>query len=233
MALYGRKVSVMLSIAALACGCNETLEADPSALGVDYYPVEIGQYRIYEVEEVTFLITGSDTSTYQLRETIIDSLVSLDQTTYLIQRDTRADAMGEWESDSLWTVTPTSLNVSVAENNIPFIKLTFPVREGIEWDGNSLNTRGNQTYYYENLMSSDFTDVPVEDQIRVIIEDIPENTTGIDLRSEGYARTIGLVEKDYITQVRCTASSCGDDFGKVESGRSLKQRLIEYGVSNN
>ena len=211
--------------------CNETQIVDPSRLGFDFYPAEIGQFRIYEVEEVQFRLTSFDTVTYQLRETIFDTLESRDQTTYLIRRDVRSSDLEEWESDSIWSVTPTNLNVAVTENSIPFIKLTFPVRVGIEWNGNSLNNRGTQTYYYQEVEESAIESIPVTDQIRVIIEDIPENTTGIDLRSEVYARNIGLVEKDYLTQRRCTSGSCGDDFGKVEAGRALKQRLIAYGVS--
>lgn len=216
----------------MLASCNESQIVDPSTLGYDYYPVEVGQYRIYDIEEIQFRITGFDTAVYQLRETIFDSIVSVDQTTYLIRRDIRMTELDEWESDSIWTVTPTNLYVAVAENNIPFIKLTFPVRVGSEWDGNSLNARGSQTYYYETVSESQVESVPLVDQMRVIIEDIPENTTGIDLRSEIYARNIGLVEKNYLTQVKCTSGSCGDDFGEVEGGRSLKQVLIEYGISN-
>lgn len=228
---FRKGATQVVILSAFLISCNETQIVDPSTLGFDFYPAEIGQYRIYDVEEVQFRITSFDTINYQLRETLFDTIVSVDQTTYLIRRDIRANAMEEWESDSIWSVTPTNLNVAVSENNIPFIKLTFPVRLGIEWNGNSLNTRGTQTYYYQEVTETAFNEIPLSDQIRVIIEDIPENTTGIDLRSEVYARSIGLIEKDYLTQVRCTAGSCGDDFGKVEAGRSLKQRLIEYGVS--
>ena len=209
--------------------CNVSQVIDPSTLGYDFYPVEVGQYRIYDVEEIQFRITAFDTAVYQVRETIFDSIVSLDQTTFLMRRDIRSSEMDEWESDSIWSVTPTNLYVSVAENNIPFIKLTFPVRVGAQWDGNSLNARSFQTYYYEEVSESPFEEVPLADQIRVIIEDIPENTTGVDLKSEVYARGIGLVVRDYLTQVKCTAGNCGDDFGKVEGGRLLKQVLVEYG----
>ena len=66
----------------------------------------------------------------------------------------------------------------------------------------------------------------------MVIEDIEENITGLDLRSEVYVRGVGLVEKDYLTQRNCTASDCGDDLGKVIGGRSLKQTLIEIGTND-
>ncbi len=229
-----RKVSIwgFLGTVSLLVSCNESLPVDESTLGYDFYPVSVGQFRIYDVEEIQYRITRFDTATYQLRETIIDSIVSLDQITYILQRDIRANEAEEWEVDSLWSIAPTDLYVAVTENSIPFIKLTFPVREGIEWDGNSLNSRTNQTYYYQTVSESTFDDISPSDLIRVVIEDIPENTTGIDLRSEVFARNIGLVEKDYLTQVKCTSGNCGDDFGEVEGGRSLKQRLVEFGVLN-
>ncbi len=212
-------------------GCNETLEVNSESLGEDFYPISIGQYRIYDVEEIQYKIVGFDTLNYQLRETIFDSIQSIDQTTYLLRRDIRSDEMDEWESDSIWSVTSTDLYIAVSENSIPFIKLTFPVITGREWDGNSLNSRSNQTYYYESIPQPIIDSITASKHIRVIIEDIEPNITGVDLRSEIYVRGIGLVEKDYLTQENCTASDCGDDLGKVIGGRSIKQRLIDIGLN--
>ncbi|WP_420319053.1 hypothetical protein [Ekhidna sp.] len=209
--------------------CNETKEIGPSALGYDYYPIEIGQYRIYDVEEIQFNITGFDTSVYQLKETIFDSIQSNDQITYLLRRDIRMNENAEWESDSVWTVARTTNYLSITENNIPYIKLTFPVTAGREWDGNSLNSRSTLTYYYQNLEIPLIDSISTEDHIRLVIEDIEENVTGVDLRSEVYVKGVGLIEKNYLTQTKCTASDCGPDLGEVIAGRSLKQILIEAG----
>lgn len=209
--------------------CNETKEVDPSTLGYDFYPINIGEYRIYDVEEIKYLVTGFDTSVYQLRETIFDSIPSIDQITYLLRRDIRADPTQAWKSDSVWSVTSTANYLSITENNIPLIKLTFPVNEGREWDGNSLNSRSPLTYYYQSLSNSVIDSISAQDHMRVILEDIEENVTGVDLRSEVYVRGLGLVEKDYLTQKKCTSSDCGSDLGEVIAGRSLKQTLIEIG----
>ena len=209
--------------------CNESKDIGPQTIGYDYYPIAIGQYRIYDVEEITFRVASFDTSFYQLRETIFDSIQSIDQTTYLIKRDVRATSMQEWESDSIWSVTRLNSYLTITENNIPFIKLTFPVTAGNTWDGNSLNSRSTKTYYYELMTQALIDSIDAEDHIRMVIEDIPQNTTGIDQRSEVYARGVGLVEKNYLTQIRCTATSCGEDLGKVIGGRLLKQTLIEIG----
>lgn len=229
--ISARFVGYFLLIISLT-GCNESLIVQPSTLGYDFYPIKVGQFRTYDVEEIYYRITGFDTTNYQLRETIIDSIPSLDQTTYLLRRDKRSTYFTEWVSDSIWTVAVTNSYVSVAENSISYIKMTFPVRSGAEWDGNSLNARSERIYYYENLDTPWVDSIAMEDQIKVIIEDIPENITGVDLRSEVFIRGVGLVEKDYFIQEKCTASNCGEDLGEVISGRSLKQRLTSIGFTN-
>lgn len=201
----------------------------PETVGYDYYPLEVGQFRIYDVEEIRYLITGFDTSAYQLREIIFDTIQSANQTTYLLRRDVREDAQDNWESDSIWTVTRASNYLSITENNIPLVKLSFPVNIGNQWDGNGLNSRAEQLYRYQQVESSMIDSIQIDDQIRVIIEDVEENITGVDLRSEVYVRGIGLVEKDFLTQKKCTASDCGPDLGEVIAGRSVKQTLIEIG----
>lgn len=217
---------VMAPLLSGVIACNETKEIGPETVGYDYYPIEIGQQRIYDVEEVIFRITGFDTTFYQLRETIFDSIVSLDQTTYLLRRDVRANVQEEWESDSIWSVARTSNYLAITENSVPFIKLTFPVDLSNEWDGNSLNSKNRTTYYYQEVENQLIDSISASNHLRVIIEDIEEGPTGVDLRSEVYVRGIGLVEKDYLTQTICTASSCGEDLGKVTGGRLLKQTLI-------
>lgn len=220
------KVVIVMMIT-LICACNEQKDIDPNTLGYNYYPINIGQYKIYDVEEIIYQVIGFDTSIYQLREAIFDSISSADQVTYLLRRDKRDNSSMEWEADSVWTVTKTANFLAINENNIPFIKLTFPVRNNGEWDGNSLNSRSELIYYYQPLATSIIDSIDATDHIRVIIEDIPQNIVNQDLRSEVYARGVGLVIKDYLTLNYCTAGC--SDLGEIESGRSLKQTLIEIG----
>ncbi len=219
----------MFSVVCIFHSCNESKEVGPDTLGYQFYPLNIGEYRIYDVEEIDYLITGFDTTKYQLRETIFDTIMSTNRITYLLRRDIRTDALSSWESDSVWSVARTENYLSITENNIPLIKLTFPVTPEREWNGNSLNTRSVLTYYYQSLTNPLVDTIDLNDHIRVIIEDVEENVTGVDLRSEVYAEGIGLIEKDYLTQKKCTSSDCGADLGDVIGGRSLKQTLIEFG----
>lgn len=222
-----KELLLVISLLFLFTSCNDRLEVTPATLGYDYYPIELGQYRIYDVEEIDYKLSGFDTSHYQLRETIFDSLVSADQTSYLIRRDKRSDSTARWVSDSVWTVTRTSNFLSISENNVPFIKLTFPVELGREWDGNSLNSGFEIIYYYQAVTTPIIDSVALDDHIRLIIEDIEPNIVNQDERSEIYVRGIGLVQKHYMTLQFCTADC--NELGEIEGGRFLNQTLIEAG----
>lgn len=194
----------------------------------DYYPITLGQYRIYNVEEIDYNIASFDTSFYLLRETIIDSIQSADEVNYLIQRDKQFQGSAVWEADSIWLVAKTDSYVKVTENNVPFLKLNFPVSLENNWDGNAFNTSSAITYYYTELQEPLVDTVSLDDHIRVIIEDIQSTIVKQDERSEVYAKGIGLVEKDYLTLTFCSGSSCEEE-GAIDGGRLLKQTLIEIG----
>lgn len=207
--------------------CNEKVDVTPEILGQDYYPISIGQYRIYDVEEIIYKLAAFDTSHYQLRETIFDSLVSADQITYLIRRDKRNNAQEQWTSDSVWTATRTENYLAISENNVPFMKLTFPIESGREWDGNSLNTKSEIIYYYTGTTEQLIDSISLDNHIRLIIEDIEPNIVNQDERSEVYVRDIGLVQKHYMTLKFCTVDC--NEIGEIEGGRFLNQVLTEAG----
>lgn len=209
--------------------CNESKTVRLLSEEQAYYPLKIGQYRIYEVEEITYQVVGFDTATYHLRETIADSIVSRDQVKYLIRREKRDITALNWTKDSVWTVVMDDRSLQIEENGTIYVKLAFPVSIGDTWDGNAFNSQATQNYAYDEITVTVIDSISLDKQIRVVIEDIEENITGVDVRSEVYVQGIGLVEKDYLTQVICTSSSCGADLGNVVAGRSLKQTLIEVG----
>lgn len=214
----------------LLFSCNEEVKDLVAEQGYDFFPVKTGHYRLYEVDEILFRGSEADSSHYFLKEVITDSIIAEDQTVnYLLKRYTTEDTtFSTWKIDSVWTVRRNSRQGIVTENNVPFVKMIFPVKAGQSWNGNALNSRGKQMYYYEaagNLVRSDM-DIPTKDIIRVIIEDIPENLVMQDERSEIYVRGIGLIEKDYISVMFCQ-SGCSP--GQIEDGRIYRQHLVAYG----
>lgn len=221
-----KKLFLVVLMASMAwwVGCSEgTIETAEQDFGYDYFPLEVGNFREYRVLEVNFLAAGPDTSRYQLREELTDSIVNGDQVVYTLERSVRPNAQEEWELDSVWTARITTTEAIQVENNIPIVKIAFPVLDGQIWDSNALNP--NPDFPYASLFApSDSLD---DNALLVLIKDIPENIVLKDERSEFYARGIGLVRRDFETLNFCTVDC--DNRPEITSGRILDQRLIAHG----
>lgn len=221
-------VGILLMGCLLSCG-ESTIAPDNSRLGLEYFPLETGQFRIYDAEEINYSILGSDTAYYQLRESVVDSFLNTENTlTYILHRESRANASAPWALDSVWTARRSSSTGVVTENNIPFIKLVFPLENGLTWDGNKLNKRQAELYTYD-------LDVPdtllFENQfnslVKVTHSDVPENVVNRDQRSEIYAPGVGMIIKNSIILAFCTQDCPVEK--TIEAGRSIQLTLRSYG----
>ena len=226
------------AIALLLVQCkSSTLEPNEQTVGYTYFPIAKGQYRIYKVDEV---INRYQQPTqrlgYLVKELIGDTFTdprgeqAFRLYRYKYQDTARVanyNAIG-WQLDSLWSVRRAA-NTSVrTENNIPYLNLIFPVREGSNWNVNQYNQFGTQnpvTYrvrdfgkpytlhginYPKTLRVSQYNDF---------------SCLGQDQRFELYADGVGLIFKS--SQIAAfNPDSC---LGKVIQGRSLTQTLIATG----
>lgn len=209
--------------------CTEEIELDGNK-GTDFFPLDIGQTRLYAVDEITITGSVADTSTYFLKEVIEDSVSNGSEATYLIYRYISEDTTAGWSLDSIWTTRKNSYQAIVTENNIPFVKLTFPVKAGVTWDGNALNTLDESEYMYERPEATQVNgrSFNPEELIRVVIADVPANLVEQDQRNELYANGIGLIQKDYISAIFCQPGSGCEEVGTIDEGRILLQSLISY-----
>ena len=207
--------------------CDKQLEPDISKFGYDFFPLETGRYKVYEVQEIVFTdLELPDTLNYQLKELISDSVTSgAGEISYVLQRLKRSLVDDPWELDSIWSTYRNDVQAVVYENNIPILKLVFPFQEGKTWDANSLNSRDIDDFRLRDLF------VPLEEYestVRVLQEEKLDSLISLDNRYEIYAQNIGLVVKVSSILEFCQESDC---FGQkiIKEGRILTQSLIEYG----
>lgn len=221
-------IALLLAVSFYSCNEEADLTFDQ---GYDFFPLSGGQFRTYQVEEV--IITGSvpDTSHYFLKEVLADSIVHESQMSYLVYRYVTEDTTTAWRLDSVWAARRSGTQAVVVENNIPFVKLIFPVKSGASWDGNALNARGEFPYFYESVESLQIGEeaFSAAEVIRVVIADVPENLVEQDERSEVYVRGIGLAQKNYLSASFCQPGSGCEEVGIIDKGRILNQVLVAYG----
>ena len=210
----------------------------------NYFPLAIGDYRIYRVVETTITPYNVEhTEQYELKTVVTDSFRNSEGNfSYIIARLKRANAMDSWQSLDTWSAKVNSGEVVVNEGNVPFVKLTFPVASGRKWNGNAYN--GEESIEFcegINFISCDVyafgeIGVSVEPSSGVAfdncIEVIENNNLSIidqqDVRKEIYAFGVGLIEREIALLKYCSNQDClGNQL--VEDGLIYTQKLISYG----
>ncbi|OEK04636.1 hypothetical protein [Roseivirga misakiensis] len=233
---------LLLILVTFSCVSNDDAPAeeplDPD-LGKSYFFLEPDKFREYEVYEIRYsAVEISDTLEYQLREEVSDSFVSNGIESRLIRRLTRNTSNDPWSLDSLWTArVEEGMAVSV-ENNLPLVKMVFPVDTSRRWDRNLLNGRDALTQRYLTF-NEPFTQ-GINTFLRAteiqVSDDNDENPSGLaitfrDERTEVYADSIGLVRKEYRQLKFCSVGPCANQ-EIVQSGRYYREVLTAHGSLN-
>lgn len=231
----GKFLTLIILFGLLFQACEESEAPNVDLSGSGYYPIEVGNFWTYQMEQIDYLVLGNDTSSYELRELISDSLVaSSGEVTYLISRQLWQEEAQQWRTDSIWSVRKNAQLVVVAENGRSFVKLVFPITVGESWDGNAFNNQGMQSFNYvpveNNEILSTLLDPDTSFVAKTVLSDLVSPIVGTDQRSEIYVNGIGLVQKDlYVINLCTDDTKCPDNFGDTLSGIFLSQVLIDYG----
>ena len=208
--------------------CSETKEVDPQSLGGSFFPLSVGEYRIYQVEGVKYSLDADSLFNYQLKESVIDSFVNLESgISYKVLREKKNDDDDIWLFDSLWTARKDERKAVKVENNVPIVKLTFPLGDSVVWDGNSLNDKNLDEFTMLDLnraYSSEFGSYT--NTATVLQEFLPDLNVNWISRKEIYAQSLGLVYKENIVLIY-NQSAIGAEI--IDSGLRYYQHLIEYG----
>jgi hypothetical protein len=220
---------VALVIFVLNCCSEKNITLDEDRLGLDYFPLEVGQYRVYDVYEILYNISSFDTLAYELRESVVNSFENSEvSTTYTINREKRLNDTELWKLDSVWTARKTKAIAVSIENNISLVKVVFPIEDKINWDANIFNSSGERLFTYDlNVEPMTIGNEEFSDLVKVIQSDILENIVNQDQRHEIYAKGIGLISKNGIMLTFCTVG-CPDQ-KTIIAGRFIEQTLKFYG----
>jgi hypothetical protein len=246
----------------LSSGCKDKTTLDDFTLdfGYDYFPLEVGQFREYLVDSTTYDIGPNETiivvnSSTFVREDLTDTISdNLGRLGYKIERSERKSTEDAWVVKDVWLALVTDQQAERLEENLRFIKMIFPVRDGQVWDGNryideftTIQVAGETI---EAFKSWEYEVNSVGEQSVVnneLFEDVVEiqqadNENLIELREskEQYARGVGLIYREMrILDSQCISGCNGDPtcIGICESspwediaekGFTLKQYLLRW-----
>jgi len=197
--------------------CNEKeFEAplDQNEYGYDYYPLELGQIRVYKVDSILFDVGSGnlpvrDSSTVYIREEIVEvlSLPEADLLQVRVERQIADEVGGPWKILDVVTRARSTNQGYYSESNVQLINLVFPLRKGVRWNGTAFVAQGLPVFVLgseiEMYKGWDFqvTDegiaesVGEEDysEVATIVQSANENLIELRNSIEKYARGVGLV----------------------------------------
>ena len=186
----------------------------------DYFPIEVGSYVTYDVKETIYDLQVTPES-YQLKELIESEFTdNLGRPSLRIERYKRATDADEWEIKDVWYSTRTISNAEKIEENVRYVKMSFPVRDYQEWDGNVYNTENEWLYYYDSIGDSRTINGLAFDETIKVVERENFNLIEQEEAYEIYANGVGLIYRKLIDL----------DFNDSQTiGRELSQIVTGYG----
>ena len=236
-----------LAIIQMSCKEEQVLEDYELVTRSEYFPVNLGQMHVYQVDSVEYdeAVSGTITfvSTTFVRERLIDTFSDLEnRMSYKLERAERKSETDPWKVTDIWVLTKTDKRVERVEENLRYIKMVFPFDQGTVWDGHSLmddevtiEIRGEELelfkswddYYVESIEAKSVLGIEYND-VAKIVHAASENVIELRESTEYYAPNIGLIEKRMRildTQNTDTAFSFED---RAEKGFILRQKLISF-----
>lgn len=211
----------------LVLACNSS---DPDPIIESYFPLDIGFYQVYQVEEIRYLAFQPPQSfSYQIKSRVLDSFTnSSGGITYVIDRSIRADEFADWESNETWSVRTEKPYIIVNEGNQSYVRLVTSPAKNLSWDGNLYNSLGQDEYQITEtgIVFTADGDLSFNDCV-VVVQENESNLVNKDERIEVYSLGKGLVFKESkVWNYNCSGGTCTD---QIVNGYYLKMTLIESG----
>ncbi|MBK8846693.1 MAG: hypothetical protein IPO27_09210 [Bacteroidetes bacterium] len=189
--------SYMFYIFTISACKKDSSQDEIPYIGINYTPIEIGDWIIYDVDSTYKAgFTNYVHAHYQIKEVVADTFIDDEgHLAYRIERFRKdSGQFPDWTIYQVWSARISSMAYERNEDNNRFIKVSFPIKNGKTWNGNSKNIFERMDY--------EFTDVHVNEQVgkfnldsvaTVLHTDDTTNLVKPEFEYEKYAANVGLV----------------------------------------
>jgi hypothetical protein len=217
---------VLLAIVFGLFSCSDEKEEFMTEPLSDYLPLEPGKYITYRIDSLVFVDfqRNPEVHSYQVKHVIDAELTdNLGRPSFRVYRYLNDEnASGQWIPNGTYFITPLADQIELVEDNLRFIKLHAPLREGTSWKGNAYlptdpydpfgynfsndDDMHNWDFYYDlfepsySVNGETYTDVyTVQQQYDFSNVPIADQLSYgyINRSAEKYAKGIGLVYREY------------------------------------
>jgi hypothetical protein len=173
----------------------------PINYGYNYAGLTVGKYVIYDVDSIFYNVPFGIIKNFkfQLKEVVDSKYIDAQgKEAYKIIRYKKDTAVSpDWVHQVVWNATITNSNFQKVEDNVRFVKLIFPVKNGKKWNGNSMNTLSAWEYEYASTHQPERIGTTNLDSVTTVTQFDDGNEILIQRQfyQEKYATNIGLVYK--------------------------------------
>ncbi len=211
---------LILVIFFTACTKTEKFTTDSIE---DFYPLKVGKYVTYRLDSLIFannIVPFDTTYSYQVKHLVQDTTTdNLGRKAFIIRRYIRKTAADMWMADNTFTAVNTGKALEFTDNNLRFLKLEEPIKNGFTWKGNSyFDTQSSYSelqyfddwdYVYDSLNTPlKLGNINVDSTVKVFERDQTDGNTAdkttyseINFSVSNYGRGIGLVYHRFLHQV--------------------------------
>ena len=226
--------------------CKKSTDVLETAAVSEYAPLLVGKYISYNLDSSLFINFGTKDTviSYQVKHQIDAQITdNLGRPAYRITRYIRKTAANAWVPDNTFMNVPSEFTIEFIENNMRFLKLKGPIRNGYTWKGNIyIDTKSiNSTVKYLDDWDYTYDSVNVKTTIGTFTldstlkvaqrDEVIGNPTDINsyheinFGAEKYAKGIGLVYRKFL-HVEYQPPTPGR--GGYKQGYGVKMTMIDH-----
>lgn len=148
---------LFLTIAGLGSllgSCRHDTEVAPDYRS--YFPLEVGSFRSYAVQDSTWTAGKVSVNQFQVREVVTEQFTdAAGQPAYRLTRARRADASQAWTDDSVLVVQPLARALLLTRSNVRTVELIYPPVPGKGWNQYAFTVNGQaQTYQFPDTVTN-------------------------------------------------------------------------------
>ena len=219
------KALIFLLLVGIGAGC-QTNSLDPTPDDAAYFPLETGDYWIYQVTQESYTPASSvKKSVYQVQQKISSSYTQNGQLFYLLEESTKRSEQAGWQLSSIRTVYKNLQEVVSLEHNVPTVKLVFPITSTTSWNVNTYNANADTLLRYQDTGKAFAVSKLNFDRTVSVLGADDSTLVNQERYRRVYAQNVGLVYSENVSLAYC--QSTPDCIGKalIESGVKQKWEL--------
>jgi hypothetical protein len=168
--------------------------------GHSYFPLHLGHTVIYQVDSIVkseFNLGQIDTFRFQIKEVVESFFTDMEgRLTARLERYKRNHPSEPWVIHKVWTANLLSNRAEKKEDNITYIKLVFPPRLNLRWNGNAFNELGEQDYVITSVHAPEVVNTIAFDSVLTVLQADEDNIVYKKYEVEKYAAGTGMIYKE-------------------------------------